>query len=101
MRAESVGASIQRRDQRGNHLLDSPGEMPFRKMDAETEIDHLLQEIRTKTETLEDVRHPRPMRIRFLVGPVDLGQLTVGLFIIDPANEGHQESRVGGWRTEA
>jgi hypothetical protein len=54
MAVQSIRTSIQVRDVAGDHLFVSASEMPFGEMDGVRKLDHLMQEVWTRAEALED-----------------------------------------------
>jgi hypothetical protein len=90
--AESIVTSIQRRDIRGNHLVLGPRESAVGKVQARRLHDR-GQEIGAVTHRVENVRYTLAADPCNRSGPgrfEELGELPVGVALLDPANSWHE-----------
>ena len=62
MAVQSIRAPVQVGDMAGNHLLVSPCEMPFGKVNGIRELNHLPQEVRSRSEAFDDAGNLLPAR---------------------------------------
>ncbi|SRR6266404_844705 len=79
---DSIRAMIDRRDERGNHLLVTAGKVTFREMDGVREIYNLAKEIRPSTEALENAWHLGSSRL-LLPLVVDIRDFSPGFVIFN------------------